>query len=267
MNTSSTTTLKDLAAKHGIGYDTARKLLLGTEPAMTLPYGKGVRLYNKGQADALVLKYLAEQAAKKGAPKPEPVALGPQASPQQDAKLHDKVDNLALGVDLLIEKVEQLSVQNAILLKAIEKLQVQQAFDRSTPIGPVKTLPEIEPGALDKFLMQLPSAEGNGAKDDAPAEPPKKRKPKVMVVGLPPASVATVCKEFADLDITFHSAERAKKLASSTARSYDRVIIMLDNLNWGLPILGTDVKRVDIKGGVSSLKTALTKAFVELADA
>ena len=231
-----------------------REILENVPPVMQMKYGRGfMRYYDDDVIKPIIKKWKEDRE-----PKVEAAPVAPPAPPMvHDDKLHDKVDNLALGVDLLIEKVEQLSSQNAILLKAIEKLQA----------------PKIEAGALDKFLTTLPSSEGNGAKTEAAKTedfwpiPAKKVKPKVMIVGLPAAHVSGISKEFADLDLSFHSAERAKKLASATARGYDRVIVLLDYLNWGLPVLGTDVKRVDVKGGVSSLKTALTKVFVELTDA
>lgn len=272
------TTITKIAAESKLEASYVKELMSAAKPAASTPYGRGqMHFYNQEDVDAIIKPVLAElerkreSAAKareakkaKAEQQMDEVAV-PLATPPAQTKddaLHLKVDTLAAGMDTLLEKIESLSAQNALLLKAIEKvpslipLPGPQIIGSKTPT----------PGEIDELLERLATRNGTEIEKPLVADvkvPEKLRRAKVLIVTAP-AHHGTILKDFGkEMDVVFHPTEKARNLTPSSIKGYDRVFLMLDFMNHGVPLTSGMGNVKTVKGGTSTLKTELTAYYLQ----
>lgn len=271
------TTITKIAADFKLEASYVKELMSAAKPAASTPYGRGqMHFYNQEDVDAVIKPVLAELERKRASAQAArdakkrkaeqqaeeavvPLAT-PPAAPAKDEDLHKKVDTLAAGIDALLEKVAELSTQNGLLLKAIEKVP-------SLVMGPMTIGSKTPtPGELDELLERL--ATRNGTEIDKPLVadvkvPEKVRRAKVLIV-TNTNHHGPVLKDFGkEMDIVFHPTEKARGLTPSSIKGYDRVFLMLDFMNHGVPLTSGMDNVKTVKGGVSTLKTELTAYYLQ----
>jgi len=124
--------------------------------------------------------------------------------------------------------------------------------------------------SLEKLTASIKPATGLGMeayRTKLAAPPPKAKLPRVLVGGLLPDQANIIQKEFSDaLDIRFLGANENVQLWKSNASHADAVFVFADKISHMLirAVESVGATPIIVKGGMSSLREALTKYYVEV---